>query len=239
MPDTVRIGDAPPPPRPPRSSRILLVVAALVLLAAASAWLAGVFGESVPPTTIVTTTRPTPTTLAGSSTTSTTTMPLEARLAAARTLWASLGIGDAATAAAAFPAATPSAIDLMGFVAAFQAGFMVSDCVEFPPDAAQCTVTITDRDLLAIGAGSRREALVVEETGKLQVPGILGTAAARLSLLALEAHGAEIRAACPVTLSPLVPGLAIAGSATPGCGAFLAGLVPEYLAGNHDDGSGG
>ena len=72
--------------------------------------------------------------------------------------------------------------------------------------------------------GRVRRVPVVDAAGKLEVPEVLGSAAARLSLHALQAHAAEARAACPLTGNPQVPGLAIAGSATAECGAYLAGL---------------
>ena len=57
-----------------------------------------------------------------------------------------------------------------------------------------------------------------------------GSAAARLSLYALEVHTDDVRAACPVTDNPQAPRLAIVGSATAACGAYLVSLIPEYLA---------
>lgn len=228
MPDDVRIGVEPEPAPPPRSSRLLVVAAALVLLAAAGAWLAGIFSGDTTTTTAVeiTFTFTTTTTTAPAATT---TLPLEERLTRAAAFWGHLGSGGAAAAAAAFPDAGTAATDLMGFVAAFHPGFIVSDCAAFAADAVQCSVTITDPDLLAIGSGTSEERLLVEEDGWFQVPAVLGSASARLSLYALEAHTAEVRAACPATDNPQAPGLAIVGSATAGCGAYLAGLIPEYL----------
>jgi hypothetical protein len=118
----------------------------------------------------------------------------------------------------------------MGFVAAFAPGFTVGDCEAFAADAVQCTITVTNAPLITIGLGTRHERLLVEDDGWFDVPAVLGSASARLSLYALEAHTAEVRAACPVTDNPQAPGLAIVGSATAGCGAYLAGLIPEYLA---------
>jgi hypothetical protein len=231
MPDDVRIGVKPEPAPPPRSSRILVIAAVLVLLAAAGAWLAGAVGGGTTTTTVAEITFITTTTSAAS----TTTRPLEERLAAAPVFWTALGAGDAAAAVAAFPAAEPAAVDLMGFVAAFAPGFTVAECVGFAADAVQCSVAITNIDLLTIGTGTAGERLLVAEDGWFGVPAVLGSAAARLSLYALEAHAAEVRAACPVTDNPQTPRLAIVGSATAPCGAYLTGLIPEYLAAQSPD----
>jgi hypothetical protein len=224
MPDDVRIGVEPETVPPPRSSRILVVAAVLVLLAAAGAWLVSALGGATTTTTSEMA-FPTTTTSAVAAT-----RPLEERLAAAPVFWTALGTGDAAAAAAAFPAATPAAVDLMGFAAAFAPGFSVADCEGFAADAVQCSVTISNPDLLAIGTGTAGERLLVAEDGWFGVPAVLGSATARLSLYALEAHTAEVRAACPVTDNPQAPRLAIVGSATGACGAYLVGLIPEYLA---------
>lgn len=227
MPDEVRIGVEPPPVPPPRSSKVLALVAGLVLLAAAGAWLAGIFGEEAPTATTREVTFPTTSTTAGP----TTTLPLDDRLAAARLFWRALGAGDASAAAAAFPAATPAAADLMGFAAAFRPGFTVGECTGFAANAVQCPVTVANGDLLTIGLGAPEEVVLVADDGWFEVPAVLGSSAARLSLYALDAHTEEVRAACPVTDNPQVPRLAIVGSATAGCGAYLAGLIPEYLSG--------
>ncbi len=225
MPDDVRIGVEPEPEPAPRSSRILVVAAVLVLLAAAGAWLAGLAGGETT-TTTVGITFPTTTTSAAPATT----RPLEERLAAAPGFWTALGRGDAAAAAAAFPAAEPAAVDLMGFTAAFAPGFTVAECVGFAADAVQCSVAVTSIDLLTIGTGPAGERLLVADDGWFGVPAVLGSAAARLSLFALEAHTAEVHVACPVTDNPQAPGLAIVGSVTAACGAYLVSLIPEYLA---------
>ncbi len=228
MSDDVRIGMEPEPAPPPRSSRILLVAVALVLLAAAGAWLAGIFsGDTTTTTAVVDITFITTTT---STPAATTTLPLEERLSRATAFWGHLGSGGAAAAAAAFPDAGTAATDLMGFVAAFHPGFMVGDCKAFAANAVQCTVTVTDEPLITIGLGTRQERLLVDDDGWFDVPVVLGSAAARLSLYALEVHTEDVRAACPVTDNPQVLRLAIVGSATAGCGAYLAGLIPEYLA---------
>jgi len=228
MPDDVRIGVEPEPAPPPRSSRLLVVAAALVLLAAAGAWLAGIFsGDTTTTTTAVEIAFATTTT---TTLAATTTLPLPERLSRAAAFWGHLGSGGAAAAAAAFPDAGTAATDLMGFVAAFHPGFIVSDCAAFAAHAVQCSVTVTDPDLLAIGSGTSEERLLVEDDGWFHVPAVLGSASARLSLYALEAHTAEVRAACPVTDNPQAPRLAIVGSATAGCGAYLVSLIPEYLA---------
>jgi len=130
----------------------------------------------------------------------------------------------------------------------------VSDCEEFFADAVACRVVVTNTDLLAIGtpevinvarcayaenpavcqsvllaAGGADQVLTVADDGWFDVPSVLGFAAGRLSLYALQVHTDEVREACPVTHDPAVPHLPIAGSTTPACGAYLAGLVPEYL----------
>jgi hypothetical protein len=227
MPAEVRIGDAPAPVPPKRSSRVLIVAAVLVLLAAAGAWLAGIFGESASTTTAPEISLPSPTTTTGPATT--TTLPPSDLLAAARLFWTAVGSGDSAAAAAAFPATDPAATDLMGFVAAFRPALAVGDCAGFASNAAQCEVTVQNGDLLSIGEGTATQRLLVEDDGWFDVPTALGVAAARLSLYALEAHTGDLHAACPITDNPQVPRLAIVGSATPACGAYLAGLIPEYL----------
>jgi len=225
MPDEVRIGDLPPAPPPARSSRLLAVAAGLVLLAGAGAWVAGTLSGDNTTTTAGTIALPTTTTAA-----TTTTLPPPDLLAAARLFWTAVGSGDSAAAAAAFPATDPAAADLMGFVAAFRPYLAVGDCSQFASNAAQCEITLQSSDLLAIGEGTPDERVLVEDDGWFDVPTVLGVAAARLSLYALDTHTEELRAACPVTDNPRVPRLAIVGSATAGCGAYLAGLIPEYLA---------
>jgi hypothetical protein len=227
MPGEVRIGDAPAPLPPKRSSRVLIAAAVLVLLAAAGAWLAGTFGESASTTTAPEIALPSSTTAPGATTT--TTLPPADLLAAARLFWTAVGSGDSAAAAAAFPAANPAATDLMGFVAAFRPYLAVGDCFEFASNAAQCEITVQNGDLLAIGEGTATQRLLVEDDGWFDVPTLLGVAAARLSLYALDIHTEGLHAACPITDNPQVPRLAIVGSATPECGAYLAGLIPEYL----------
>lgn len=224
MPDEVRIGVEPPPLPPVRSSRILALAAALVLLAGAGAWLAGALNGETTTTTGADITFVTTTTTAAV----TTTRPLEERLDAARLFWAALGRGDDDAALAAFPAATPEAADLTRFVAAFRPEFTVGACEPFDSDAVQCVVGVTRADLLAIGFGTPEERVYVDEDGSFDVPVILSSAAARLSLYALGAYTEDLRTACPVTGNPQVPGLAIAGSATAQCGTYLAGLIPEY-----------
>jgi drug/metabolite transporter (DMT)-like permease len=227
MPDDVRIGVEPEPAPPPRSSRLLVVAAVLVLLAAAGAWLAGAFSGDTTTTTAVEITFATTTTSAAA----TTTLPLEERLSRAAAFWGHLGSGGAAAAAAAaFPEAGAAATDLMGFVAAFHPGFLASECEAFAANAVQCTVTVTNAHLITIGLGTASERLLVDDDGWFDVPVVLGSSAARLSLYALDAHTEELRAACPLTENPQAPRLAIVGSATTGCGAYLAGLIPEYLA---------
>lgn len=225
MPDEVRIGDLPPAPPPARSSRLLVVAAALALLAGAGAWVAGTLSGDATTTTTVAITLPTTTIVA-----TTTTLPPTDLLAAARRFWTAVGSGDSAAAIATFPATDPAAADLMGFVAAFRPDLAVGDCSEFASNAAQCEITLQSSDLLAIGEGTAEERVLVEDDGWFDVPTVLGVAAARLSLYALDAHTEELRAACPLTENPQAPRLAIVGSATPGCGAYLAGLIPEYLA---------
>ena len=227
MPDEVRIGDLPPVPPPARSSRLLAVAAGLVLLAGAGAWVAGTLRADTTTTTGADITFVTTTTIPAA----TTTLPLEERLSRAAAFWGHLGNGGAAAAAAAaFPEAGAAATDLMGFVAAFHPGFLVSDCEEFAANAVQCTVTVTNAHLITIGLGTPDERLLVDDDGWFDVPVVLGSSAARLSLYALDAHTEELRAACPLTENPQAPRLAIVGSATTGCGAYLAGLIPEYLA---------
>lgn len=227
MPDEVRIGVEPPPLPPARSSRILAVAAVLVLLAGAGAWLAGALsGETTTTTAGADITFVTTTTMPAA----TTTLPLAERLTRAAAFWDILGRGGAAAAAAAaFPEAAPAATDLMGFVAAFHPGFLVSDCEAFATNAVQCTVTVTSGHLIEIGLGTPDERLLVDDDGWFEVPVLLGSTAARLSLYALDAHTEDLRAACPVTANPQVLRLAIVGSATTGCGVYLAGLIPEYL----------
>lgn len=224
MPDEIRIGVEPPPIPPPRSGKVLALTAGLILLAGAGAWLAGVFGEDPPTTTRATATSTT------TATGAPTTAALDDRLAAARLFWTALGRGDVAAATATVAAPTAAAIDLMGFVAAFRAGFAVGECTGFAFDAVQCTVTVTEGSLMSLGIGTPDEALRVADDGRFDVSAVVASSAARLSLYALEAHTEELRTACPVTDNPRVPRLAIVGSATASCGGYLAGLIPEYLA---------
>ena len=227
MPQDVRIGAEPPPTPPPRSGRVLLITGAVVLLAAFVAWLAGGFAREAPATTSVAITFTTTSTTAG---TTTTLSPSELD-GAVRNFWYALGEGDVASAIAAFPGTTPSAADLIGFVAALDAGLRsVGDCSPLGAHAVQCLIVVSNPDLLEIGTGPNpEEAVVLLDDGTFDVPQRLATAVSRLSLYALEAHTEEVRAACPVTDNPQVPRLAIVGSATAGCGAYLAGLIPEYL----------
>ena len=229
MPDDVRIGVEPPAPPPARSSRILVVAAVLVLLAAAGAWLAGVFSGDTTTTTgadiTFTTTTTTPAT--------TTTLPLEERLAAAALFWDASRQGRSGGGRRrAFPEAGPAAVDLMGFVAAFHPGFIVGRLRRL---RRRRGAVHRDRDQRAPPRHRhrhpRRAAPRGPTTAGSTCPPCSGSAAARLSLYALDAHTEEVRAACPVTDNPQVPRLAIVGSATAECGAYLAGLIPEYLSG--------
>jgi hypothetical protein len=75
------------------------------------------------------------------------------------------------------------------------------------------------------------ERLGVSDDGWFDVPTVVGNAAARLSLHALNFHTEAVQGACPLTDAPQVAGLAIVGSPTGRCGTYLARLIPEYLAG--------
>jgi len=222
MSTDVRLGVEPPAPAPPRSAKALALAAALIVLAAGGAWLVGIFGEEAPTTTVA---APIVTTTSGP----TTTLPADDLLASARLFWTAVGAGDVTAAAGAFPATTPAAADLIGFAAAFRPAFAVGECREFAANAVECPVTVGNGDLLTIGSGTAEEVLLVQDDGWLEVPAVLGSAAARLSLYALDAHTEEVRAACPVTDNYAVLRLPIVGSATAACGAYLAGLIPEYL----------
>jgi len=231
MGDEVRIGVEPPPTAPFRSGKLVGLAAALILLVAAGSWLVGTFRDtSVPGTTKVSTPdqtfpRPLTTTTGGT----TTAASLEDRLQRARTFWTAMGRGDAIGALTAVTAPTAAAGDLIAFVAAFEAGFTVGDCGEFAVNTVECRVMVPDGDILTLGTGTAEEVLRVADDGLFEVPSLVGSTAARLSLYALEAHTGEVRAACPLTWNPAVLGLAIVGSPTAGCGAYLAGLIPEYL----------
>lgn len=224
MDDPIRIGAEPPPVPPPRLRKLIGLVAGLVLLTSAGAWLAGAFRGSPSPTTTVTFAPPTTTTLG----TSTTAVWVD-RLARARAFWMALGAGDPAAAVDAVPSPASGAVDLVGFVAAFSPGFTVDGCREFAVNAVQCLVTVTDEDLLSIGLGTAEQWLLLADDGWFDLPAVVASSAARLSLHALSLHTDEVRAACPLTDAPRVAGLAIVGSPTAACGAYLAGLIPEYL----------
>ena len=229
MGDDIRIGVEPPPAPPPRSGKLIGLAAALVLLVSAGAWLVGTFRDPSSPATTISS-------LPGESTTTilepTTAAALEDRLQRARTFWTALGSGDAATATAAVPEPAPGTADLIAFVAAFSPGFTVGDCRGFSTHAVECLVTVTNEDLLAIGLGTADERLLASDDGWFDVPSLAASSAARLSLHALNVHTEEVQAACPLTGSPQVSGLAIVGSPTAACGAYLAGLIPEYLGGD-------
>lgn len=232
MDDPIRIGVEPPPPPPPQSAKLIGVLAGLVLLASAGAWLAGAFRGSTPPTSTVALPPETTTT-----TGTTTTAVLADRLERAAAFWLHLGAGDTNAALATVPAPSPAAADLVGFVAAFSPGFTAADCREFAANAVECLVTVTDEDLLAIGLGTAGQRLLLSDDGWFDLPAIVASSTARLSLHALTLHTDEVRAACPLTDAPQVRGLAIVGSPTAACGAFLADLIPEYLGEPHPAGA--
>lgn len=224
MSDTPRIGAEPPPAPRPRSAKAMGLALLLVAAAAGGIWLAGRgSGEEAPPDeTVVTVPEAITTTTAAASPSE------EERVARAGAFWTALGEGDSPGAAAAVVAPNPGPLDLIGFVAALAPRFTTDVCR--PADSAvACVVTTTNPDLLAIGSGRATERLLLHDDGWFDIPAVVGSAAARLSLYGLNFHTAEIRAACPLTNDPPGLGLAIVGSPTPGCGAYLAGLVPEYL----------
>lgn len=239
MTEDIRIGEPPPPSPPARSGKLIAVVAGLILVAALAAWLMGAFRDPSTVTTTVTTLPATTTTSGATSTTN----ALSDRLHRARAFWTALGWGDAAAATAAVAQPDPGAADLIAFVAAFSPGLTVQQCGEFDADTVECLVTVTDEDLLAIGAAVPMgipmgggfapvpvaERLRLSDDGWFDVPTVAANAAARLSLHALNLHAEEVRAACPLTDAPQVPNLAIVGSPTGPCGAYLARLIPEYL----------
>jgi len=241
MGEDIRIGEPPAPPPPARSGKLIALAAGLVVVVLLTAWLLGAFRN---PSTETTTTSLPPTTTTTSGTTSTTSV-LTDRLHRARAFWTALGAGDAASAAAAVAAPDPSAVDLIAFVAALSPGLTVQQCGEFDDDTVECLVTITDEDLLAVGAAAPlgasvggafisvpvAERLGVSDDGWFDVPTVVGNAAARLSLHALNFHTEAVQGACPLTDAPQVAGLAIVGSPTGRCGTYLARLIPEYLAG--------
>ena len=226
MSDEIRIGVEPPPGPPPRSGKLIGLLAGLVLLLSASAWLVGTFRDPASPTT---TTRHLPGETTSTAGGTTTTAAPEDRLRRARAFWTALGTGDATAAGAAVAELEPAAGDLIAFVAAFSPRLAVKDCRVFDADEVQCLVTVTDEELLAIGIGTAGERLLASDDGWFDVPSLIASSAARISLYALNVHTDEVRAACPLTGGPQVPGLAIVGSPTAGCGAYLAGLIPEYV----------
>lgn len=231
MGEAIRIGGEPPAAPPPRSGKLIGVVAGLIVLVSAGAWLAGAFRGAEPaPTTI--TLPPETTTTASMDTTTTTGIPAD-RIQRAHIFWTAMGAGDAIAATAAVAEPQPGAAELVAFVAALAPRLEVEDCGLFAANAVSCRVTVSNEDLLAIGLGNPRESLLVSDDGWFDVPSVVASAAARLSLYALNVHTEEVRAACPLTDSPPVQSLTIVGSPTGDCGAYLAGLIPEYL-GAHD-----
>jgi hypothetical protein len=232
MGENIRIGEEPPPIPPPRSGKLVAAGAGLVLLVVAAMWLMGAFHEPAAYETTTVALPPTTTTTVG---TTTTTSALASRIHRARAFWTALGAGDAAGATAAVAEPDPGAADLIAFVAALSPGLTVQQCRPFGVDAVECLVTVTDEDLLAVGDGGDGgggERLLASDDGWFDVPAVVTSAAARLSLHALNFHSGEVRAACPLTDAPQASGLAIVGSPTSACGTYLARLIPEYLAGD-------
>ena len=227
MGDEIRIGQEPPPAPPPRSGKLIGLLAGLALLVAAAAWLVGTFRDPSTRGATTSTLPPSTTTNPGA----TTTAALSDRLDRARGFWTALGAGDATAAINAVAQPDPGAADLIAFVAAFSPGLTVRQCEEFDADTVECLVTITDEELVLVGQAFGAERPAVSDDGSFDLPEVVAAAAARLSLHALTVHTEEVRAACPLTGSPQVQGLAIVGSPTAACGAYLAGLIPEYLAG--------
>jgi hypothetical protein len=226
MGDDIRIGEPPAPPPPARSGMLIAVGAGLVLLAAGAAWLMGAFRD---PSDYDTTTIALPSTTTTTVGTTSTTSALSDRLHRARTFWTALGAGDAAAATAVVADPDPGAVDLIAFVAAFSPGLTVQQCGEFDADTIDCLVRVTNEDLLAVGGVGGTGRLRVSDDGRFDVPAAVANAAARLSLHALNLHTQEVQSTCPLTDAPQVPGLAIVGSPTGWCGAYLARLIPEYL----------
>jgi len=225
MGDDIRIGLEPPPSPPPRSGKLIGLLAGLVLAISATAWLAGTFRDPASPTTTtIDLPAETTSTTAGASTTA----ALEDRLRRAAAFWRHLGAGEADAATAAVSEPAPGAADLIAFVAAFSPDLTVEECREFGGDAVECLVTITDEDLFAIGMGIPAQRLRLADDGRFGVPALVVSASARLSLHALNFHTEEVQAACPLTGAPQVYSLAIVGSPTAVCGAYLAGLIPEF-----------
>ncbi|HUU62217.1 MAG TPA: hypothetical protein VMX37_07520 [Acidimicrobiia bacterium] len=224
MGDDIRIGLEPPPSPPPRSGKLIGLLAGLVLAVSAAAWLVGTFHDPASPTTTtIDLPAETTSTTAGAGTTA----ALEDRLQYAREFWTHLGAGEADGAIAAVPEPDPGAADLIAFVAAFSPALTVEECREFTADAVECLVTVTDEDLFAIGMGIAAQRLRLADDGRFGLPALVVSASARLSLHALNFHTEEVQAACPPTGAPQVYGLAIVGSPTAACGAYLAGLIPE------------
>ena len=231
MGDDIRIGLEPPPSPPPRSGKLIGLLAGLVLAVSAAAWLVGAFRDPASPTTTtIDLPAETTSTTAGAGTTA----AAADRLPRAEAFWTALGRGDAIAATGVIRQPEPAAVDLAAFVAAFSPGFAVEDCRLLATKIVDCLVTVNDQDLLAISLGTAAERLLAADDGWFDVPSVVAISAARLSLHALNFHTEEVRAACPLTGAPQVHGLAIVGSPTGACGAYLAGLIPEYLAAQSD-----
>jgi len=227
MGDDIRIGMEPPPSPPPRSGKLIGLLAGLVLVVAAAAWLVGTFRDPAAPATATTTIglpAKTTSTAAGAGTTA----ALEDRVQRAGAFWRHLGAGEADAAIAAVPEPDPGAADLIAFVAAFSPGLEFEECREFTADSITCLVTITDEQLNAVGPATTARRLRVADDGSFDIPSPVAAAAAHLSLHALNFHTDALYAACPLTDVPGF-GLAIVGSPTATCGAYLNGLIPEYL----------
>lgn len=230
MGDDIRIGMEPPPSPSPRSGKLIGLLAGLVLAVSAAAWLAGALRDPEAPATTTVPVETTSTT-AGTGTTAT----AADRVSRTEAFWTALGRGDAIAAIGVIRQPEPAALDLVGFVAAFSPGFTVEDCRLLATKIVDCLVTVTDREVLDIGAPfAAAERLLAADDGWFDVPSVVAFSAARLSLHALNLHTEEVQAACPLTGAPQVAGLAIIGSPTATCGAYLAGLIPEYLAAQSD-----
>ncbi len=226
MGDDIRIGLEPPPSPPPRSAKLIGLLAGLVLAISATAWLAGAFRDPASPTT---TTIDLPAETTSTTAADDTTAALEDRLQRAAAFWRHLGAGEVDAAVAAVPEPDPGAADVIAFVAAFSPDLTVEECREFTADTVECLVTVTDEDLFAIGIGIPAQRLRLADDGRFGLPALVVSASARLSLHALNFHTEEVRAACPLTGAPQVHSLAMVGSPTAACGAYLAGLIPEFL----------
>jgi len=236
VPETGHNGPVRSVTEPSRSQRLrpLWVIAGLAALVGIATFVLGTYGDrtSNPPAPAAVMPDP-------ADGFSTSELPGPEHLAAAGAFWIAVGAGDlTAVLAMIDPTIGTSLSHYAGFATAFRAGFDAEGCRPVSPGAVRCTLHATNPGLTALyyarpgATGYVTSATVTfSDNGidSFEMPGLLISAAARLTALSRETTGipepCDRVAYDSLDLPPFSTTIAQTGA----CGSALNDLLPDAL----------